>query len=69
MRAKAEEADRLIRARKDVRYTYITLGDPTSSAVDVGQIYVRLAPKGQRKLGAEADRRRDSRASWRAWAA
>ena len=52
-RAKAEEADRLIRARKDVRYTYITLGDPTSSAVDVGQIYVRLTPKDERKLGAE----------------
>lgn len=53
MRAKAEEADRLIRARPDVRYTYITLGDPTSSAVDIGHIYVRLAPKHDRKLGAE----------------
>ncbi len=52
-RAKADAADRIIRARKDVRYTYVTLGDPTSNAVDVGQIYVRLAPKGQRKLGAE----------------
>jgi len=52
-RAKAQEADRIIRERSEVRYTYITLGDPTSSAVDVGKMYVRLAPKGQRRLGAE----------------
>ena len=48
--AKALEADRQIRERADVRYTYMTLGDPTSSAVDVGHIYVRLTPKNERKL-------------------
>jgi HAE1 family hydrophobic/amphiphilic exporter-1 len=51
--AKALEADRQIRERPDVRYTYVTLGDPTSSAVDVGHMYVRLAPKHERRLNAE----------------
>jgi HAE1 family hydrophobic/amphiphilic exporter-1 len=52
-RAKAEEADRIIRARPDVMYSYVTLGDPTSSAVDVGKMYVKLAPKNERPLDAE----------------
>ncbi len=52
-RAKAEEADRIIRARPDVMYSYITLGDPGSSAVDVGKMYVKLAPKNERPLSAE----------------
>ena len=52
-RAKALEADRQIRERADVRYTYVTLGDPTSSAVDVGHMYVRLTPKNERRLDAE----------------
>ncbi len=52
-RAKAEEADRIIRARPDVMYSYITLGDPSSSAVDVGRMYVKLVPKNERPLDAE----------------
>jgi len=52
-RAKAEEADRIIRARQDVMYSYVTLGDPSSSAVDVGKMYVKLAPKTERSLSAE----------------
>jgi HAE1 family hydrophobic/amphiphilic exporter-1 len=52
-RAKADEAERLIRARPDVRYTYATLGDATSQAVDVGSIYVKLQPKHERAKGAE----------------
>ncbi len=52
-RAKAEEADRIIRERPDVMYTYVTLGDPTSSAVDLGKMYVKLVPKNERALDAE----------------
>ncbi|HEX5005165.1 MAG TPA: efflux RND transporter permease subunit [Gemmatimonadales bacterium] len=52
-RAKTEEADRIIRARPDVLYSYVTLGDPTSGAVDVGQMYVKLVPKTTRALDAE----------------
>jgi HAE1 family hydrophobic/amphiphilic exporter-1 len=53
-RAKADEADRIIRARPDVMYSYITLGDPSSSAVDVGKMYVKLVPKSERSLDAES---------------
>ena len=47
-RGKAEEAARLIRAHKEVRYTYTTLGDATAGSVDVGNMYVRMVPKGDR---------------------
>jgi multidrug efflux pump subunit AcrB len=47
-RNKAEEAARLIRAHKEVKYTYTTLGDATAGSVDVGNMYVRLVPKSER---------------------
>ncbi|HUR95098.1 MAG TPA: efflux RND transporter permease subunit, partial [Gemmatimonadales bacterium] len=53
-RAKAEEASRIVRAHPEVQYTYTTLGGGTSGAVDVGSIYVRLVPKHERSIDAEA---------------
>jgi HAE1 family hydrophobic/amphiphilic exporter-1 len=53
-RAKAEEADRVVRARTDVRYSYITIGDAVSGAVDVGSMYVKLIPKNDRSQSADA---------------
>jgi len=52
-RLKAEEAARLARAHPEVKYTYTTLGDPQSGAVDAGKIYVKLAPKKERELSAD----------------
>ena len=52
-KAKADEADRIIRARKDVNYTYVTLGDASSGAVDAGSMYVKLIPKHTRKESAD----------------
>ena len=49
-RTKAEEAASLIRAHKEVKYTYTTLGDATAGAVDVGNMYVRMVPKSDRNL-------------------
>jgi HAE1 family hydrophobic/amphiphilic exporter-1 len=48
-RLKAEEAARIIRAQPEVRYTYTTLGESGTGAVDVGNIYVKLFPKAERK--------------------
>jgi hydrophobic/amphiphilic exporter-1 (mainly G- bacteria), HAE1 family len=52
-RLKAEEAARLVRAHPEVRYTYTTLGDPNSGAVDVGNIYIKMAPRHDRDLSVE----------------
>ena len=52
-RAKAEAVEEFVRTIKEVRYTYTTLGGGSSGNVDVGSIYVRLSPKGQRTLSAE----------------
>ncbi len=52
-RLKAAEAVRLVAAHPEVRYTYTTLGGQGSGAVDVGQIYVRLTPRGDRDISAE----------------
>ena len=52
-RARAEAADAIIRAHPEVVHTYVTLGDPTSGAVDEGLIYVRLRPKHERGEDAE----------------
>ena len=52
-RLKAEEVSRIVRAHPEVRYTYVTLGGGVSGAVDVGNIYVRMVPRHDRKLGAE----------------
>jgi HAE1 family hydrophobic/amphiphilic exporter-1 len=50
---KAEEAARIARSHKDVvRFTYTTTGGQTGD-VNVGQVYVRLVPKADRKIGAE----------------
>jgi HAE1 family hydrophobic/amphiphilic exporter-1 len=48
---KANELDRLLRARPEVLYTYTTVGSATGTgAVDEGNIYVRLKPKTDRSL-------------------
>jgi HAE1 family hydrophobic/amphiphilic exporter-1 len=47
-RLKSEEAVRLIKSHPEVRYTYATLGEGSSGAVDNGNIYVRLVPKNER---------------------
>jgi HAE1 family hydrophobic/amphiphilic exporter-1 len=52
-RLKAEEAARLARAHSEVRYTYTTIGDANSGAVDVGNIYIKLVPKTDRELSVE----------------
>jgi HAE1 family hydrophobic/amphiphilic exporter-1 len=54
-RLKVEETMRLVLAHPEVLYTYATIGGGESSggAVDVGSIYVRLQPKGERKNSAE----------------
>jgi HAE1 family hydrophobic/amphiphilic exporter-1 len=49
-RVKAEEAARLVRAHKEVKYTYTTIGG-SSGAVNEGNIYVRLVPKADRSVG------------------
>jgi HAE1 family hydrophobic/amphiphilic exporter-1 len=52
-RLKALELTRLLRAHPEVRYTFATLGGGLSGAVDVGRIYVRMVPKGERAISAE----------------
>jgi hydrophobic/amphiphilic exporter-1 (mainly G- bacteria), HAE1 family len=51
-RIKAEEAARIARTHKEVKFTYTTIGG-SSGDVDVGSIYVRLVPKADRSIGAE----------------
>ncbi len=53
-RLKAQEAARLARAHAEVRYTYTTLGGGISGSVDEGNIYVRMVPKTDRHVSAEA---------------
>ena len=48
-RLKAQEAARLVRSQPEVRYTYTTLGEGATGAVDVGNIYVKLRSKADRK--------------------
>jgi HAE1 family hydrophobic/amphiphilic exporter-1 len=48
-RLKAAEAGRIVRAMPEVIYTYTTLGEGGTGAVDVGNIYVKLRPKKDRK--------------------
>ena len=52
-RLKAEEAARIARAHPEVRYTYTTLGDNTSGAVDIGNIYIKMVSKSDRDVSAE----------------
>jgi hydrophobic/amphiphilic exporter-1 (mainly G- bacteria), HAE1 family len=49
-RLKAQEATRIVRAQPEVIYTYTTLGEGATGAVDVGNIYVKTRPKADRKL-------------------
>ncbi|MFL5530150.1 MAG: efflux RND transporter permease subunit, partial [Gemmatimonadaceae bacterium] len=51
-RIKAEEAARLARTHKEVRFTFTTLGGQTGD-VNSGNIYVRMVPKSDRSIGAE----------------
>src|SRR5690606_13466003 len=59
-RLKAIELERRIRARPEVAYTYTTVGGEAGAfgagggAVDDGRIYVRLVPKGERRLSQDA---------------
>ena len=52
-RLKAEEAARIARAHREVKYTYTTLGNGSTGTVDEGNIYVRLVPKNERSISAE----------------
>ncbi len=53
-RIKAEEAARIARSHKEVRFTYTTIGGSTGAGdVNVGSVYVRLLPKADRDIGAE----------------
>jgi hydrophobic/amphiphilic exporter-1 (mainly G- bacteria), HAE1 family len=52
-RLKAQEASKITRAHPEVLYTYTTLGGGASGTVDVGNIYVRMVPKGKRRQSAE----------------
>jgi hydrophobic/amphiphilic exporter-1 (mainly G- bacteria), HAE1 family len=52
-RLKAAEAALVARGHKEVRYTYTTLGGGANGTVDVGNIYVRLVPKGDRSVSVE----------------
>lgn len=48
-RLKAQEAGRIVRSQPEVMYTYTTLGEGATGAVDVGNIYVKLRSKKDRK--------------------
>ncbi len=52
-RLKAQEVASIVRSLPEVRYTYTTLGEGVTGAVDVGNIYVKLTPKGTRDLNVE----------------
>ncbi len=52
-RLKAAEAERIAKRSPEVLYTYTTLGSGASGNVDVGNIYVRLKPMGDRERSAE----------------
>jgi HAE1 family hydrophobic/amphiphilic exporter-1 len=47
---KGEEVDRYLRSRPEVAYTYFTIGGGMQRTVTDGTIYVRLKPRGQRRL-------------------
>ncbi|HET7552291.1 MAG TPA: efflux RND transporter permease subunit [Gemmatimonadaceae bacterium] len=50
-RLKAEEIDRILRSHPEVKYTYTTIGSASGSgAVDAGNVYVRLVPRGERDI-------------------
>jgi HAE1 family hydrophobic/amphiphilic exporter-1 len=47
-RLKAQEATRIVRSQPEVIYTYTTLGEGATGAVDVGNIYVKTRSKADR---------------------
>ena len=48
---KAEEVGRMVRAHKEVSYTYTTVGSASGSgATDAATVYVRMVPKHQRSI-------------------
>jgi HAE1 family hydrophobic/amphiphilic exporter-1 len=49
-RAKGEAIDRYLRSRPEVEYTYFTIGGGFQRTVTDGTIYVKMKPKGERKL-------------------
>jgi hydrophobic/amphiphilic exporter-1 (mainly G- bacteria), HAE1 family len=53
-RLKAEEIARLVRAHKEIRYTYTTVGTRSSTgtggSADAASIYVRMIPKSDRDI-------------------
>jgi HAE1 family hydrophobic/amphiphilic exporter-1 len=52
---KAEEVARIVRAHREVSYTYMTVGSATGSgAVDAATVYVRLVPKRERHISQDA---------------
>src|SRR5262249_52761232 len=54
-RIKTQEVERIINRRREVKYTYSTIGSSTGSGeVDNGNVYVRLVPKRDRKLKQDA---------------
>jgi HAE1 family hydrophobic/amphiphilic exporter-1 len=52
-RRRAMEALAILAKYPEVSYTYATLGGGLTSAVDLGNIYVKLTPKGQRDRSAD----------------
>ncbi|MFN8571334.1 MAG: efflux RND transporter permease subunit [Gemmatimonadaceae bacterium] len=49
-RLKVDEATRIVKSHKEVRYTYATLGGGVGGAVDKASVYVKLVPKNQRTM-------------------
>ncbi|MBS1241881.1 MAG: acriflavin resistance protein, partial [Gemmatimonadetes bacterium] len=52
-RRRAQEAIGILSAYPEVEYTYTTLGGGITSAVDLGNIYVKLSPKSTRARSAD----------------
>ena len=54
-RVVTEQVARLVRAHKEVRYTYSTIGSASGSGgVDMGSVYIRLTPKAERDISQQA---------------
>ena len=49
-RAKGEEIDRYLRSRPEVEFTYFTIGGGMQRTVTDGTIFLRMKPKGERRL-------------------
>jgi HAE1 family hydrophobic/amphiphilic exporter-1 len=49
-RSRGEDLDRLLRARGEVAYTYLSVGSDAQQNVNRGSIFVQLTPKAERRL-------------------